>query len=78
MNTLNNDKVSAIADVVDTDKGDKGKILPAITPFVSRAISGASPEDMRLDTERQFREIASVTEDLLLAIQALENKVRNM
>lgn len=60
--------------------GEKGRTTATlnITPYVAEHISDFSPEEMRISMERQLQQIADVTRNLLVSIQALEERVAKL
>lgn len=60
--------------------GEKGRTTATlnITPYVAEHISDFSPEEMRISMERQLQQIADVTRNLLVSIQALEKRVAKL
>lgn len=58
--------------------GDKNEKLSSIAPFVAVGLSRVSPEDMKVDIETQFRQVADVTRDMLIAIERLEKQLEEL
>lgn len=58
--------------------GDKNEKLSSITPFVAVGLSRVSPEDMKVDIETQFRQVADVTRDMLITIESLKKELSDL
>lgn len=61
------------ADSTDPSGGGKSLLLPEVTPYVARQISGNSPEDLRTDLEDELRSIAKAIETIYNAVRKLES-----
>lgn len=58
--------------------GSKTKVLPQISPFIATNVSDSSIEDLRLSVEKQLREIADVTRNILILMDALDARITKL